>query len=176
MTHPHNYPASIPPHLCPSTCSLCSSCCVLVCLCVQLKLHPFFADIDWTLLAEKKVPPPFKPNVQRITDTDNFDVEFTSMPLHSHEANKQHTPAQPQPQQHSGSHSGQQQQLDQSSTDSAHMADGSGSEFGVVEGAAGVVSALSGAGEDEEEDEGADGDAGDSGQFANFTFVSHDFL
>jgi len=146
---------------------LCVLAVLLLALC-QLKLHPFFADIDWSLLAEKKLAPPFKPNVQRVTDTDNFDVEFTSMPLHSHEANKSHT-AKQQPQ-HASSH-----------TDGAHLAGGSGgSELGAVEGAAGGVDAVvvpAGEEDEEDEDDGADGEAADSaGQFANFTFVSHDYL
>ena len=52
---------------------------------MELKMHPFFADIDWEALAEKRLPTPFKPHIAQQTDTDNFDVEFTSMPLHSHE-------------------------------------------------------------------------------------------
>lgn len=134
-----------------------------------MKLHPFFADIDWSALADKKVPPPFKPNVQRVTDTDNFDVEFTSMPLHSHEADKSDT-AQQLHQPHT------QQQNNDGHTHGAQLAEGSGSEYGVVEGAVGVASGT--ADEDEEdEDDGMDGEAADSGgQFANFTFVSHDYL
>ena len=140
----------------------------------QLKLHPFFADIDWSLLAERKLPPPFKPNVQRLTDTDNFDVEFTSMPLHSHEANKHTAPHQPAQQQNSA-HSGQH---DGSHTESTHSAEGSGSKCVMAERAAGALDGVAAVvdDEDEDEDEGADGDAADAGQFANFTFVSHDYL
>ena len=154
----------------------------------QLKLHPFFADIDWSLLAEKKLAPPFKPNVQKITDTDNFDVEFTSMPLHSHEANKQPTAAasaaaqQPLQQQLTDSYSGQPHEA--SHTDHTQLAEGGGSGYDGVDGAAGAmyvaaaaIGARGGGEEDEDdEDDGADGEAGDAGQFANFTFVSHDYL
>ncbi|KAK9239203.1 kinase-like domain-containing protein [Lipomyces kononenkoae] len=44
----------------------------------ELKAHPFFADIDWDLLVQKKVPPPFKPHLSSATDTSNFDPEFTN--------------------------------------------------------------------------------------------------
>ena len=157
-------------------CAVSRLCCVAAC---QLKLHPFFADIDWSLLAEKKLPPPFKPNVQRVTDTDNFDVEFTSMPLHSHEADKHNQPQQPmqqqqRPQQQTGATSGQQQQH-ASHVDGAYQAQGGGGQCGVV-GAVGAVNAATGEDEDDDDDDGADGETADSGQFANFTFVSHDYL
>ncbi|KAG7194997.1 Serine/threonine-protein kinase [Scheffersomyces spartinae] len=44
----------------------------------ELRAHPFFNDIDWTLLRSKSVPPPFKPHLTSETDTSNFDPEFTS--------------------------------------------------------------------------------------------------
>eukprot|EP00041_Stephanoeca_diplocostata_P032120 m.1020680 g.1020680 ORF g.1020680 m.1020680 type:complete len:848 (+) comp24088_c0_seq4:224-2767(+) len=44
----------------------------------QIKAHPFFQDINWTALREKKVIPPFRPNVQGDLDTSNFDAMFTS--------------------------------------------------------------------------------------------------
>ncbi|KAK9462019.1 kinase-like domain-containing protein [Lipomyces oligophaga] len=44
----------------------------------ELKRHPFFADIEWELLVQKKVPPPFKPHLVSETDTSNFDPEFTT--------------------------------------------------------------------------------------------------
>lgn len=44
----------------------------------ELKAHPFFADIDWSLLKTKSIPPPFKPHITSETDTSNFDPEFTS--------------------------------------------------------------------------------------------------
>ncbi|EDO14526.1 hypothetical protein Kpol_265p1 [Vanderwaltozyma polyspora DSM 70294] len=43
----------------------------------ELRAHPFFADIDWDALREKKIPPPFKPHLSSETDTSNFDPEFT---------------------------------------------------------------------------------------------------
>lgn len=44
----------------------------------ELKRHPFFADIDWDLLAAKKITPMFKPQLTSETDTSNFDPEFTN--------------------------------------------------------------------------------------------------
>lgn len=43
----------------------------------EIKAHRWFSNIDWDLLAEKKVPPPFKPKVTGDYDVENFDSEFT---------------------------------------------------------------------------------------------------
>lgn len=39
--------------------------------------HAFFSSIDWADLVQKKIPPPFKPQVTSDTDTRYFDSEFT---------------------------------------------------------------------------------------------------
>merc|ERR1712085_107579 len=39
----------------------------------DIKQHKWFKDIDWNLLLEKKLPPPFKPAVKDKNDTSNFD-------------------------------------------------------------------------------------------------------
>ncbi|XP_031850262.1 AKT serine/threonine protein kinase isoform X3 [Nomia melanderi] len=39
--------------------------------------HAFFSSIDWADLVQKKIPPPFKPQVTSETDTRYFDSEFT---------------------------------------------------------------------------------------------------
>ena len=44
----------------------------------ELKAHPFFADIDWDALTRKMVVPPFKPKLKSVSDTSNFDPEFTN--------------------------------------------------------------------------------------------------
>ncbi|KAI8981739.1 kinase-like domain-containing protein [Mycotypha africana] len=44
----------------------------------EIKNHPFFASIDWKLLNQKKIQPPYKPSVDSAYDTTNFDDEFTS--------------------------------------------------------------------------------------------------
>lgn len=44
----------------------------------EIKAHPFFAQIDWKRLMNKKYAAPFKPSVESAIDTSNFDQEFTS--------------------------------------------------------------------------------------------------
>jgi serine/threonine protein kinase len=44
----------------------------------ELKSHPFFADVDWTDLGQKKMIPPFKPKLKGELDVSNFDPEFTN--------------------------------------------------------------------------------------------------
>uniref|UniRef100_A0A5S6QVC2 non-specific serine/threonine protein kinase n=1 Tax=Trichuris muris TaxID=70415 RepID=A0A5S6QVC2_TRIMR len=43
----------------------------------EIMIHPFFAPIDWQALYERRIEPPFKPEVQSDTDTSYFDQEFT---------------------------------------------------------------------------------------------------
>lgn len=43
----------------------------------EIMAHPFFSCINWTDLVQKKIPPPFKPQVTTDTDTRYFDSEFT---------------------------------------------------------------------------------------------------
>jgi len=51
----------------------------------NIKSHFFFSrHIDWLLLMQKKIKPPFKPSVASAIDTSNFDQVFTSeIPLDS---------------------------------------------------------------------------------------------
>ncbi|EFA85933.1 protein serine/threonine kinase [Heterostelium album PN500] len=42
-----------------------------------IKRHPFFKSIDWELLFQKKIPPPFIPNVKGSADTSQIDPVFT---------------------------------------------------------------------------------------------------
>ncbi|CUM63169.1 uncharacterized protein PRCAT00000737001 [Priceomyces carsonii] len=44
----------------------------------QIKNHKFFKDIDWNKLLNKSYLPPFKPNVESLLDTSNFDQDFTN--------------------------------------------------------------------------------------------------
>ncbi|KAF8901721.1 kinase-like domain-containing protein [Gymnopilus junonius] len=44
----------------------------------ELKEHPFFKNIDWVALSQKKATPPFKPVVESDESTSNFDPEFTT--------------------------------------------------------------------------------------------------
>ncbi len=43
--------------------------------------HIFFKSIDWNALVQKKVVPPFKPQVTSDTDLQYFDVVFTTQPV-----------------------------------------------------------------------------------------------
>lgn len=43
----------------------------------EVQNHPFYITINWKLLEEKKITPPFKPQVTSETDTRYFDREFT---------------------------------------------------------------------------------------------------
>ncbi|KAI5964838.1 YPK2 [Candida pseudojiufengensis] len=44
----------------------------------EIKNHSFFKDIDWNKLLNKSYLPPFKPNVENLLDTSNFDQDFTN--------------------------------------------------------------------------------------------------
>uniref|UniRef100_A0A3P9JGG1 Serum/glucocorticoid regulated kinase family member 3 n=1 Tax=Oryzias latipes TaxID=8090 RepID=A0A3P9JGG1_ORYLA len=43
----------------------------------EIKVHNFFSSINWDDLVQKKIPPPFIPNVTSCCDISNFDPEFT---------------------------------------------------------------------------------------------------
>uniref|UniRef100_T1JBX6 Ribosomal protein S6 kinase n=1 Tax=Strigamia maritima TaxID=126957 RepID=T1JBX6_STRMM len=45
----------------------------------ELKRHHFFKDLDWNLLAEKKLKAPFIPKISNELDVSNFAEEFTAM-------------------------------------------------------------------------------------------------
>lgn len=45
----------------------------------EIMSHAFFRNINWDDFREKKVPPPFLPQISNATDTSNFDSEFTSV-------------------------------------------------------------------------------------------------
>ncbi|KAI1887106.1 hypothetical protein AGOR_G00202720 [Albula goreensis] len=42
-----------------------------------IRTHPFFRDIDWVLLEQRKIRPPFKPRIKTKRDVNNFDQDFT---------------------------------------------------------------------------------------------------
>ena len=42
--------------------------------------QPIFKYLDWEKLAQKRIKPPLVPKVKSLTDTSNFDDEFTTMP------------------------------------------------------------------------------------------------
>ncbi|KAI7691671.1 RAC serine/threonine-protein kinase [Sarcoptes scabiei] len=43
----------------------------------QIMYHPFFRGVNWQDVLDKKIEPPFKPQVTSDTDTKYFDQEFT---------------------------------------------------------------------------------------------------
>ncbi|KAL8745507.1 MAG: hypothetical protein Q9190_002359 [Brigantiaea leucoxantha] len=45
----------------------------------EIMSHAFFRTINWDDFRDKKVPPPFQPQISNPTDTSNFDSEFTSV-------------------------------------------------------------------------------------------------
>lgn len=48
----------------------------------NLSLHPFYAGTDWSALEKGHVIPPFRPPVGRdVSDTRNFDKEFTKLAI-----------------------------------------------------------------------------------------------
>ena len=54
----------------------------------QIKEHPFFKDIDWEMLWEKKVNPPMKPSVKSINDLRYFDKCFIDEKIDIKDDNK----------------------------------------------------------------------------------------
>lgn len=42
-----------------------------------IRTHPFFRDMDWDALENRRVKPPFKPKIKSKKDALNFDAEFT---------------------------------------------------------------------------------------------------
>ena len=45
----------------------------------EIMSHAFFRNINWDDIRDKKVTPPFMPQISSATDTSNFDSEFTSV-------------------------------------------------------------------------------------------------
>ncbi|EHB11030.1 Protein kinase C iota type [Heterocephalus glaber] len=43
--------------------------------------HPFFQNVDWDMMEQKQLVPPFKPNICEGFGLDNFDPEFTNEPV-----------------------------------------------------------------------------------------------
>ena len=44
----------------------------------EIQEHPFFKDIDFNLIEQKKIPAPFVPKLNEKTDVQYFDEEFTN--------------------------------------------------------------------------------------------------
>ena len=49
----------------------------------EVKEHPWFVGINWQAILEKKVEAPFVPKISNDMGLNNFDPDFTEIPLHS---------------------------------------------------------------------------------------------
>ncbi|CAH1957537.1 unnamed protein product [Acanthoscelides obtectus] len=49
---------------------------------IEITGHQFFKSIDWDMLEQKQVPPPYKPRLDSDRDLANFPPEFTDEPVH----------------------------------------------------------------------------------------------
>lgn len=47
----------------------------------EVKAHPFFSGIDWVAIQQRRLIPPFKPNVSAVGDVKYFDKEFLELPV-----------------------------------------------------------------------------------------------
>ena len=47
----------------------------------DIQSHPFFRSIEWDLLYNKQISPPYKPRVQSEMDLEHFDPQFTNEPV-----------------------------------------------------------------------------------------------
>lgn len=45
----------------------------------EIKRHKFFQSVDWEVLLDKRMKPPFVPVIKAAKDVSNFDQEFTSL-------------------------------------------------------------------------------------------------
>ncbi|KAF8914920.1 kinase-like domain-containing protein [Mucidula mucida] len=43
----------------------------------EIKRQPFFKDVNWDDVVNKRIPPPYMPTINGSADTSNFDEEFT---------------------------------------------------------------------------------------------------
>lgn len=54
----------------------------------EIKEHPFFKSIDFNLIIQKKIDPPFLPRLKSLSDVKYFDQNFTNMqPVDSYDNN-----------------------------------------------------------------------------------------
>ncbi|BFZ23884.1 hypothetical protein BsWGS_26923 [Bradybaena similaris] len=47
----------------------------------DIQSHPFFRSIDWIMLEEKQIIPPYKPHIENERDLEHFDPAFTNEPV-----------------------------------------------------------------------------------------------
>jgi len=48
---------------------------------MEIMTHPFFKTIEWELLEQKQIPPPYRPRLENEKDLTNFPPEFTDEPV-----------------------------------------------------------------------------------------------
>ena len=46
-----------------------------------MKAHPFLDGIDWNAVHQRRVQPPFQPNLSAQTDVKYFDKAFVDLPV-----------------------------------------------------------------------------------------------
>ncbi|XP_059084912.1 atypical protein kinase C-like [Tigriopus californicus] len=49
---------------------------------MEIMSHPFFKTIEWELLEQKQISPPYRPRLESERDLANFPPEFTDEPVH----------------------------------------------------------------------------------------------
>ena len=52
----------------------------------EIKVHPFYKKINWNNIENKRVYPPFVPNVKNVNKPPNINQEFLKLPVHSPKA------------------------------------------------------------------------------------------
>jgi protein-serine/threonine kinase len=55
----------------------------------EVKMHHFFSGIDWIAIQQRRVTPPFKPNVSPNGDVKYFEKEFVDLPVVNSEINEE---------------------------------------------------------------------------------------
>jgi RAC serine/threonine-protein kinase len=48
---------------------------------LELMNHPWFAGVDWNMILQKQIKPPFRPRLQSNTDVRYIDETFTKQRL-----------------------------------------------------------------------------------------------
>ena len=49
---------------------------------ILIYFNKLFQTIDWALLEQKQIPPPYRPRLESERDLANFPPEFTDEPVH----------------------------------------------------------------------------------------------
>merc|ERR1719498_735674 len=54
----------------------------------EVKSHPFFSGIEWVAIQQRRVTPPFKPQISQSGDVKDFEKEFVELPVVNSEVNE----------------------------------------------------------------------------------------